>query len=57
MNNEKFKFEFTIEEANIVLASLGKMPYESVAALVENIQRQAKDQMDAKEAVANTAAS
>ena len=38
------KFDLTIEEANIVLAALGRMPYESVWQVVAKIQEQAKDQ-------------
>lgn len=38
------KFEFTVQEVNIILASLGKMPYEAVFSLIEKIQTQAKEQ-------------
>ena len=39
------KFEFTIEELNTIMASLGRMPYESVFQLVENIRKQAAPQI------------
>ena len=40
------KFDLTIEEANIVLAALGRMPYESVWQVVAKIQEQAQNQED-----------
>lgn len=39
------KFELSLEEANIILASLGKMPYESVAGLIAKLQKQAAPQL------------
>lgn len=42
------KLDLTIQEANLILASLGKMPYESVFALIEKIQAQAKEQAEVK---------
>lgn len=41
------KFEFTIEEANMILGSLGKQPYEAVFPLIKNIQDQAQPQLPA----------
>jgi hypothetical protein len=41
------KFDLTIEEANIIMAALGKMPYESVFQLVEKIKAQAQEQLRA----------
>lgn len=32
------------QEINVILASLGRMPYEAVFALIENIRKQATDQ-------------
>jgi hypothetical protein len=40
----KFKFEFTPEQINIIVAALGRMPYETVFALINDIQKQAQDQ-------------
>lgn len=42
------KLDLTIQEANLILASLGKMPYEAVFALIEKIQAQAKEQAEVK---------
>jgi hypothetical protein len=39
------KFEFTIDEVNVIMASLGKAPYESVFQLVEKIREQAAPQI------------
>lgn len=41
----KLKFEFTVEEANIIMASLVKMPFESVAQLIGNFQQQVQPQL------------
>jgi hypothetical protein len=38
------KLEFTIEELNIIMASLARMPYESVFQIIENIKMQAANQ-------------
>lgn len=43
--DKTFKFEFTVEQTNVILASLGRMPYDSVAALVAEIQKQAQAQI------------
>lgn len=43
--DKTFKFEFTVEQTNVILASLGRMPYDSVAALVTEIQKQAQAQI------------
>lgn len=42
----KIKFEFTLNEANTILAALGKAPYEAVAGLVDNIRAQAAPQIE-----------
>lgn len=39
------KFEFTVEQINLILASLGRMPYESVALMIADIQKQAQEQI------------
>lgn len=39
------KLELTVEETNIVLASLGRMPYESVYLVVEKIKKQGESQI------------
>ena len=38
------KLDLSIQEINIILASLGRMPYEAVFALVEKIREQATNQ-------------
>ena len=42
------KFELTIEETNIVMASLGRMPYEQVFGLVQKFQQQATPQLQSQ---------
>lgn len=43
MNN--LKFELTVEEANLVIAALAKMPFETVVVLIPKIQQQAQSQL------------
>ena len=43
---EKITLTFTVEEANLIMASLHKMPYEAVFRLIANIQEQAQKQMN-----------
>jgi len=42
------KLDLSIQEINIILASLGRMPYEAVFSVIEKIQTQAKEQPEAK---------
>ena len=42
---EPLKFELTLEQANIILASLGKQPYETVAPVIAELQKQAAPQV------------
>jgi len=42
------KLDLSIQEINIILASLGRMPYEAVFELVEEIRNQAKEQSESK---------
>lgn len=44
------KLELKIEEVNMILAALGKQPFEVVFSVVENIQKQAKWQLEAEAA-------
>ena len=39
------KFEFTVEQTNIVLVALGRMPYEAVALMIAEVQKQAQAQV------------
>lgn len=41
-----FQFELTLDEANVVLASLGKQPYEAVAGLIQKLRDQAQPQLE-----------
>lgn len=40
-----FEFHLTLDEANLVLAALGKQPFEAVAGLINNIKTQAEPQI------------
>lgn len=40
------QFEFTIDEANVILSALGSQPYTSVASVIEKMMQQAKDQIE-----------
>ena len=43
--NTTIKFELTIEQANIILESLSRMPYHAVAGLIVELQKQAASQV------------
>jgi hypothetical protein len=45
--NENINLVLTLEEANLLLANLGKLPYEQVFALVKKIQDQGAPQAEA----------
>ena len=45
--NENINLTLTLEEANAVLANLGKLPYEQVFTLVKKIQEQGAPQAEA----------
>lgn len=40
-----FNFQLTLAEANMVLAALGKQPFNDVAGLIGNIRQQAEPQL------------
>jgi hypothetical protein len=44
VNDKVFKIDLTLNELNVILAYLGKQPYENVYSLVENLQKQAQNQ-------------
>lgn len=46
----KFTLELTVEEGNQILASLAKLPYEQVAALIYKIKTEAETQVQKKQA-------
>ena len=41
------KLELTLEEVNVILGSLGKMPYEVVASVITKVQEQGAPQAKA----------
>jgi hypothetical protein len=49
MEQSMIKLELSLEEINVVLAALGRMPYESVAALIPKIQQQGQAQLQKEE--------
>ena len=40
-----FNFQLTLAEANMILAALGKQPFNDVAAIIGNIRQQAEPQL------------
>ena len=50
---KELTFTLTLEEANLIMVSLGKQPYDTVFPLVTKLQEQARPQLQALEA-ANT---
>lgn len=40
-----FEFKFSLNEANQILGALGKLPFENVAGLIQNIKVQAEPQL------------
>ena len=46
--NNVLQYELTAEEANVVMASLAKQPFEIVAGLIDKLQRQAQPQLAQK---------
>lgn len=43
------KVELTVDEINLILKALAKLPFEQVALLIPNIQEQAKQQLDTEQ--------
>ena len=44
--DKTIKFEFTIEQTNMELTALSRMPYESVVQIIAEVQKQAQAQVD-----------
>ena len=42
---QQLSFSFSVEEANVILIALSKLPYEQVASMITNIQQQAAGQL------------
>lgn len=57
MENQQlvFNIQMTLDQVNVVLTSLGKLPYESIAPLMNSIQHQASIQMQQYQAQAEQA--
>jgi hypothetical protein len=55
MNTAVLKFELTVAEVNMILATLSKHPFEQVADLVAKIQAQGNPQVAALEQAAPAA--
>lgn len=49
------KFELSLDEANMILAALGKAPFEQVAGLIGKLREQAQPQLPALEAAQKAA--
>jgi len=49
------KLELNIDEVNAILASLGKHPFDAIFQLVNKIQQQGSEQVQAAEAAAKAA--
>jgi hypothetical protein len=47
MELKMIKLELTLEEVNVILGSLGKMPYEVVASVITKVQDQGAPQAQA----------
>ena len=45
MQNQTITFNLSIEATNTILKALGKMPYEEVYQLIDNLQQQAAQQL------------
>ncbi|NDB60320.1 hypothetical protein EB001_17975 [bacterium] len=44
--DNKINLSFTLDEVNAILGNLGKLPYENVFPLIENIRNQALPQLE-----------
>jgi hypothetical protein len=42
---DNLKFNFSLEQVNAILFALGRMPYENVFQLIEEVKRQANEQL------------
>ena len=47
MENPEIKLELTLTEINMILASLGKHPFDEVVALLSKIRGQGEEQIQA----------
>ena len=56
MKDQEINFSLTVDEANVILNSLGNMPYSQVFQLINKIQMQAQQQMDGAQMVSTNGA-
>lgn len=49
MENQTIKFEVTLDEANGILAALGRLPFDTVAGLIEKLKAQGAAQVQAQQ--------
>lgn len=45
MTTALIKIELPVEQVNVIMGALGKAPFEVVAALIQEIQKQAQPQL------------
>jgi hypothetical protein len=48
-----FNIQLNLDQVNVILATMGKLPYESIAPLMNSIQMQASSQMQQYQAANN----
>lgn len=46
MNTKKLQFEVELDEANLILKALGKLPFEEVYDLIGKLNSQANNQLN-----------
>lgn len=51
MDKQEITLKVTVEQANIILASLAKQPFETVADVIGSIRQQAQEQLQAQPAI------
>lgn len=56
MSQSSLNLNLTVEEVNVILASLSKQPYELVNAVIGNVKGQAVSQLSAASSSAGSAA-
>ena len=56
MENPELTIELTLTEINMILASLGKHPFDEISQLIGKIRSQGEEQISALQAAAEEAA-
>lgn len=54
MENPEITVELTLNEINMILASLGKHPFDEISQLIGKIRSQGEEQISALQAAAET---